>query len=130
MTPTQLEHLRLLKAHLETLLETAKKRAPGEWLAPTDESWNVWEMEGDEVGAHCIAHCGPKRNFARGMSSSVTNAAFIASCAGNAEAGWKSTLAAVLLIEQLDGYDLNIDETTSALLDKLVTAWPIETLQK
>jgi len=124
MTPTQLEHLRLLKAHLESLLETAKKRTPGEWL---NVGANFYSS-GRNVGA-CFY------SGTHGLAL-VENAAFIASCAGNAEAGWQSTLTAISgLSEMARMIDSSVPEYEGcgrdavAHLEKILAAWPIENLR-
>ena len=134
MSTSQLEHLRLLKAHLESLLETASKRTSGRW-----ESKNGGELlrninSGDQV----ICTVAMRRGSG--------NLPFIASCAGNAEAGWKSTLVAVddwlSLYNSTEGYadgapdasthDRLCNEVSSICrinLGHILAEWPIETLK-
>jgi hypothetical protein len=118
MTPGQLNHLRLIDAHLTKLIEIAEKRTPGWWVAGTLTEY------------HMVYDAEMARHIARlsGLGLAEENAAFIASCAGNAEAGWRSTKAAVRTLKQIDGYELNIDETTSVLIDSILSAWPRELL--
>lgn len=66
-----------IKAHLENLLADAKLRTAGKWI-PSDGT--VWDASGDEK------ICG---------YTEYHDARYITSCAGNAEAGWRSTLVAI-----------------------------------
>lgn len=78
MTTAQLDHLRAIDAHLASLLAIAEKRTPGEWKAATETVWTRHERI-----------CG---------DAETDDCAFIASCAGNAEAGWKATRAVIKLL--------------------------------
>lgn len=140
MTPAQLEHLRLLKAHLESLLATAEKRTPGEW-----------ENDTGSVLAWCLKDTPNSRRHIDGgfyliVAESDNDATFIASCAGNAEAGWKSTLKAIddwlSLYNSTEGYadgapdasthDRLCNEVSSICrinLGHILAEWPIETLR-
>lgn len=142
---TTSEHLQKIKAKCQELLAIAERRTAGRWVTPTDENWDVWEQEGDDVGAHCLASCGPKRNFSRGMTSSMANAAYIAACAGPAEAGWRATIAAIDdwlgLYVYTDGFAdgapdasphdkirKEIASMARCSLNHIITAWPDEML--
>jgi len=53
MTPSQLEHLKLIDAHLERLLANAKKRTAGEWTAESEDgSWFVY-VNSSNTGVTC-----------------------------------------------------------------------------
>lgn len=119
MTPTQLEHLKLIDAHLERLLELAEKRTPGEWVKDYDNDtgknddsfWEWWEA-------------GPAR--CEGVKGEE-DAAFIASCAGNAEAGWRATRAAIAhIVSGGHGHDNGEDLLAKSILG----AFPLELIQK
>lgn len=86
MTTAQLDHLRRIDAHLANLLSTAEKRTPGEWTS-REKFKHSFELLEPRVwlGASSSLPTGQQEH----------NAAFIASCAGNAEAGWKATRAAI-----------------------------------
>lgn len=121
MTPTQLDHLRAIDAHLTALLDLAAKRTPGEWkIEPGNEN----ELWGD---SDYICDCFDNRQ---------SNTAFIASCAGNAEAGWRSTKAAIkglLLIEASetcadDAHGCNHPRDAFEILESILAEWPIENL--
>jgi hypothetical protein len=100
MTTAQLDHLRRIDAHLANLLSAAEKRTPGEWHVATDAHYApgtlcvVGRPDHGQVGhvGNCIARVAPPE-----CTTFVdhANAAYIASCAGNAEAGWKATRAAI-----------------------------------
>jgi hypothetical protein len=108
MTSAQLEHLRKIDAHLEKLLSQAEKRTPGRWATRTaqrevgqsgefeTETWITAEPD------HCIT------NGWNLEDEDSDNFTYIASCAGNAEAGWKATRAAIAgwlsLYKATEGY--------------------------
>jgi len=124
MTPTQLDHLRLLKTHLESLLETAKKRTPGKWTVDKNLHDGGIRAPSDHVF------------LTREAYLDAPDADFIASCAGNAEAGWQSTLTAVSgLSEMARMIDSSVPEYEGcgrdavAHLEKILAAWPIENLR-
>ena len=87
------EHLNRIVAKCRELLAIAEKRTPGEWMR--DRSGG---LKGD---VRCksgrwiamTAFCG--NSNAGGLIHQDANAAFIASCAGPAEAGWRATIAAI-----------------------------------
>jgi hypothetical protein len=82
MTHAQLEHLRRIDAHLASLLAIAEKRTPGEWEVDQSTTWD------QARGIH-------PQIVQRNAYLTTEDAAFIASCAGNAEAGWKATRAVI-----------------------------------
>jgi len=81
MTPAQLDHLRRIDAHLANLLATAEKRTPGEWR---NTCFQVSAAR-DRIAHTGLGQLPPPRSV-----EAEHNAAFIAACAGNAEAGWKT----------------------------------------
>jgi hypothetical protein len=102
---TTSEKLQAIKFRCEALLETASERTPGEW-EPCSEG--VASARG-----YLHTACDPH------------NAAFIASCAGPAEAGWRATIAA---IDECLRYPFGLDDQTnlnpcSAIADEIITAW-------
>ena len=121
MTPFQLEHLKLIDAHLERLLAKAEKRTPGKWVAGATIIGNgvdttVCEMpsrEKDSLAWHDNIH-------------------FIASCAGNAEAGWRATRAAIaLLFAMCDGaHSINTVIAAQKMGESILAAFPLELIQK
>lgn len=127
MTPAQLDHLARLKTHLETLLANAEKRTQGEWEVESSRAYCE-----DESVTHNVV--GPSSDFM--YLQELSDAAFIASCAGNAEAGWKSTLAAIaaikLIVPQPCPQRLLLEnddvQNTYHLMEDILAAWPIEKL--
>ena len=121
MTSSQLEHLKLIDAHLERLLAKAEKRTPGKWVAGATIIGNgvdttVCEMpsrEKDSLAWHDNIH-------------------FIASCAGNAEAGWRATRAAIaLLFAMCDGaHSINTVIAAQKMGESILAAFPLELIQK
>ena len=114
MTPSQLEHLKLIDTHLERLLAIAEKRTPGEWkqdyiYVDTSDKADLIKAEGN-----------------------VGNAAFIASCAGNAEAGWRATRVAIaLLFAMCDGaHSINTVMAAEEMGKSILAAFPLELIQK
>jgi hypothetical protein len=113
MTPAQLKHLRKIDAHLEKLLSQAEKRTPGRWeFRGGDIFGNIW------AGIRVICGCP----VARGRE----NATFIASCAGNTEAGWKATRAAIAAVE----YYSIIDENLEIMVEAILAAFPLELIEE
>lgn len=96
MTPAQLDHLRRIDAHLANLLSTAEKRTSGEWHIGSHDSI-LGKNEFDFAAKEEVA-VKPKRDM---FWSS--NATFIASCAGNAEAGWRATQIAIKTLLEYTG---------------------------
>lgn len=126
MTPTQLDHLRLLKSHLTTLLEVAKMRTRGEWVRNYGHNPSITLTDYETTIAL--------------VWSTSQDATFIAACAGNAEAGWKSTLAAINRYERMSKTIAYVSDPTMSELAlkqelhllkcEILAEWTIETLQK
>ena len=117
MTPAQLDHLNRIKTHLETLLANAEKRTPGEWRKASEP----------QASSDGRIH----------VSYNPDDAIFIASCAVNAEAGWRSTKAAIdtIHIMQRNRGDQGLvtetlDAVTEALTTQILAAWPLELITK
>lgn len=115
MTPAQLEHLRLIDAHLGRLLDIAAKRTPEKW--ETDQMAKrpaVFNTEGLFIDTNMRPY----------------DAAFIASCAGNAEAGWKATRAAIKSCLADDPrYQDMFYIANKELVDAILAAFPFESLK-
>lgn len=103
----KIEHLKRIRAKCVELLEIAEKRTPGQW----------------QFDDRCITD--NKGIIARTSTGNAhedaPNAAFIASCAGAAEAGWKATAAAVDDI-------IRRGHEQSQLASQYIAAWPEELL--
>lgn len=119
------EHLKKIKAKCESLLAIAEKRTPGEWT--------LFHQQGERPGIECgdtsIVIIGREDDFAddggvRGRDDveAIHNAAFIASCAGTAEAGWRSTIAAIDALLEI------YDQPNEQIAHDIITAWPEEIL--
>ena len=109
MTPAQLDKLRRIDAHLANLLATAEKRTPGEWKAATETVWTRHERI-----------CG---------DAETDDCAFIAAAAGNAEAGWRATRAAIATALDCESWDAMIKEMyirqdAEAILESILAAFP------
>ena len=110
---TQQEHLKLIRARCVELIEIAEKRTAGTWYT-----------------RHCRVLQANAMQVATAFSpdfielESSQNAAFIASCAGAAEAGWRATIAAIDGLEEMD-------ETTHLrdfIASNIIASWPAELL--
>lgn len=105
---TTTEHLNLILAHLDKLLATAEKRTPGEWVVG-------WNMIGDGISKSiCNA---PMKNEQTTTLEWVSDKQFIASCAGNAEAGWRATRATVRSVLEMIEWAKNDDNRLPELND-------------
>jgi hypothetical protein len=109
------EHLQRIRTKCEELLAVAEKRTPGEWETDIHaKSPCVFTEEGDFLA----------------LDAHSSDATFIASCAGPAEAGWRSTIAAIdgfLKCEELFDRHYQVG-TAEAALDDIIAAWPKEML--
>ena len=132
MTPTQLEHIKRIDAHLTALLELAAKRTPGEWTINKDRNWENYSVEADDTVCdffYMSEETHHRHPFQEG--SEENNAAFIASCAGNAEAGWCGAKAAISIILEAEENPSSFGSYTPRLLaENILAAWPIELITK
>ncbi len=111
---TQQEHLKAIVAKCLANLALAEKRTQGEW---------------DGVGSDVSIEDGwiacPRYGSGEG------NAAYISACAGAAEAGWRSTIAAIAGLQNAQDVfvkaDCN-DSTAWFALTAIRAAWPEELL--
>lgn len=128
MTPSQLDHLRILDAHLDRLLETAKTRTPGRWKV-NEHSWqdsSIWSPSTGKTTAILSIEDDEESAEDEGLLRDA-NAAYIASCAGNAEAGWKSTQR---IIKEAIFLESDAPQKMSSILKILLEEWPIELITK
>jgi hypothetical protein len=90
------EHLKKIKAKCEQLLVLSEKRTAGKWrvesLYPVDQSAACISAGLNSYGDGPEAH--PIGRIAQGELNEP-DAAFITACAGPAEAGWRTTIAAI-----------------------------------
>ena len=123
MTPTQLEHLKRIDAHLERLLDIASKRTLGKWRAESSRAYCA-----DESVTHNVV--GPPSDFM--YLQELPDAIYIAACAGNAEAGWRATRAAIACLLVICDPASGADYTNygdEVFLHKILAAFPLETLK-
>ena len=129
------QHLQKIKAKFESLMAIAEKRTPGEWTL----FCNHGERPGIECGNTSIVIIGLEDRWdddagvrGRDEEEAVHNASFIASCAGNAEAGWHATIAAIDFILMVIEFhtdrpskpvQLTELETVEAIAEEIITAW-------
>jgi hypothetical protein len=106
------EHLQMIKSECERLIALSEKRTQGEWV--TDHLWVDTEHANDYIKA----------------TGNVFNAPYIASCAGRAEAGWRSTIAAINGLESAHLALADGDDTAWNALEQIAAAWPLELLQQ
>lgn len=124
MTPAQHDHLQRIDAHLAKLLDIAAKRTPGEWGS------QIYDVGQAESEARCfLPSKDPTRAWQRTTlvtteRHNTEDAAFIASCAGNAEAGWKATRAAIAAMAE---YSI-LDENLGTMVKTILAAFPLESL--
>jgi len=112
---TQYEHLKRIRARCVELLALAEKRTQGEWEA---EGCTVWSHDSErESSSICdtLSHAHD------------SDALFIASCAGPAEAGWKATIAAIDDIFARKHFDGGVFPSCT-LTTAILAAWPEELL--
>lgn len=130
------EHLAAIVRHIDNLLAIAEKRTPGEWQHFTDmgQIGDVSTCDHDPI---CITQ--ERVEFAQmadlkgcwrehATTARNNNAAFIAACAGNAEAGWRATKHAAEWL----GFMIETGEEfrVRGLVDDMLAAWPVELLKK
>lgn len=138
MTPTQLEHLKRIDAHLERLLDIASKRTLGKWRAESSRAYCA-----DESVTHNVV--GPPSDFM--YLQELPDAIYIAACAGNAEAGWRATRVAIAALSKIaeerepvehgdcgNGPYVSMFRTSAARfaeqeLESILAAFPLETLK-
>ena len=83
------EKLKRIKARCQELLALAEKRTPGAWTVSEFSATLV----DTKKGGHGIA--GTRAENEVTEQDEEHNAAYIAACAGAAEAGWRATIAAI-----------------------------------
>lgn len=118
------EHLNRIRAKCLANIALAEKRTPGKWKAESAEiDWS--KVTGPD--GHSLAMCHPSiADRAKGKLKG--DSAFIAACAGPAEAGWRSTLAAIEQIQTMRQDTTSWDFIGRPLTDSILAAWPEELL--
>jgi len=117
------EHLTIIESHLKNLLALAEKRTQGKWIC---DGYNVKQPHGRQI-ADVGPHHTPPSEYPRSCKvQDEANGAFIAACAGNAEAGWKSTLAAIGHLREIESQGFCCCDKA---FQEILAAFPIELLQ-
>lgn len=126
MTPSQLDHLRAIDAHLERLLEIAKKRTSGRWEVKHFGNYEEYEV-------HPPVRCGEP---AESNGLTLGDATYIAACSNNAEAGWESTRKAITLLSHISQSPFlaetevgqEAQDNTDKAIESILAQWPLELL--
>jgi len=125
---TTTKHLQLIKSECERLLAIAEKRTQGEWETHQDDDQYFSQyircpsaLNEDVACAYTV--------MALEITRSNANAAYIAACAGRAEAGWRSTIMHVdHLRDLIEAREEPFYGAAIYEANRLITAWPIELL--
>lgn len=119
------EHLAAIVAKCRANIALAEKRTSGEWLVSS--SILVCTTE-----AKIISQGGILHGLGVPMDECVGNAAYIADCAGAAEAGWRSTIAAIEGLEKIrknnQGGAASDGRTRNEIIGIILAAWPEDIL--
>jgi hypothetical protein len=124
---TTTEHLEKIKAKCVELLALAEKRTPGKWKLghmPRD----IYGTDGLPVASTAYPHTTQPRDQRIGMA----DAAYIAACAGAAEAGWRAIaeesdgLISILTLREVSGE--SVQGYAFRRAKQLIAAWREELL--
>ena len=103
-----IDKLNKIKSECKRLLALAEKRTPEKWTCPNTRT------EVFMIDSRLVAMCnGPE-------TSAHSNAAFIAACAGPAEAGWRSTITVIEFYLNSNGIS---QVFLYELICEILTAW-------
>lgn len=125
MKPDQLNHLKLLDTHLDKLLAIAAKRTAGEWRKEASRTY----CTDDEITYNVV---GPPSDYM--YLQEEGDASFIATCSGNAEAGWIATKGMIMLCHNYDELSKTITAPLTleainiardSILESILIAWPL-----
>ena len=119
MTPCT--KLTLIAAKCRALLALAEKRTPGKWEDNPETLANgaLFNTIYAEPYMFVTNLCSTKRVH--------EDASYIAACAGSAEAGWRSTLAAIEGLQKIE-LSFETDGEADDTLDAILAAWPDDLL--
>ncbi len=117
---TQEEHLDAIERHLTKLLEIAKKRTPGAWANVEDC------VRRDHSQAALVVVFGRPAGLSRVQDEQ--DAAFIAACAGNAEAGWRTALSQIQFLRKISAVNEAASLISETALRIFIQEFPIESL--
>ncbi len=112
---TTQEHLNKILEKCRAFLEIAEKRTPGEWY----ESQHKSAVYSRHTKCSQVSYTGGGKN---------EDAAFIAACAGPAEAMARSTIAACEIALEILRFKTPPNDITRRFIDSLITAWLEELL--
>jgi len=126
------EHLNRIVAKCRELLAIAERRTPGKWHVGTNGCDPESGGEPAFPGVHNdsgLPHGGDFVCDTLGDSDTCkANAAFIANCAGPAEAGWRATIAAIEGLRAVAKWKFESSSYADASLHQIIAAWPEELL--
>ena len=102
------EKLNAIAAKCRALLALAEKRTQGKWIhdksSETIGDVTTENLDGIAQAQERISEAGKGRAAQNIMRDK--NAAYIAACAGAAEAGWRTTLAAITALDDMGEADV------------------------
>ena len=111
-----IKKLKAIRAKCEELLAIAEKRTPGEWRAQLQDPNTAFGTTIKTINSFPVA-----------FKQEAGNAAFIASCTRNAEAGWRSTIAAIDLLLIIPDFKERhgsiIGQDTVDAIQNILRAW-------
>lgn len=110
------EKLQRIRARCVELLAIAEKRTPGKWKI-SGPNTDVWSQ--DKI----VATTYVNDPTGTGEPQDEHDAAFIAACAGPAEAGWRSTIAA---IDGIYAAARAVHDWRNRQIEFILAAWPAE----
>lgn len=110
------EHLELILTFCRSRLEMAARRTPGEWTnQPISMTGYTLLRAGEPWGSNSVS-----------VQMKTGDAAFIAACAGAAEAGWRATIAAIEGLQQLAQTTVTWMAIHQHTLRAILAAYPLE----
>ena len=133
---TNQKRLQSIRARCVELLAIAEKRSRGEW------GWQIYDVGASEQEARVFLPSSDssrqwqRTTLATTERHNVQDATFIASCAGNAEAGWRATIAAIdgltCVIQGIQGRGVHFaggaKNDAQKAIESIIAAWPEELL--
>lgn len=125
MSMNREQHLDKIIAKLDSLIAGAKLRTPGRWEA---------FQRNEEIGtSYCRITFTDRNSDSLHGYCGESNATFIASCAGNAEAGWVSMRDKIASLKKIFNsgpgeISWDIVEYAKNRTNSIIAAWPEEML--
>ncbi len=138
------EKLTAILAKCKANLALADKRTPGEWIVSKTSYGIPATFRHDDTHAVALFGIYKQGEPIIGLRDFQENANFICACAGSAESGWRSTIAAIeglqaaetLIYSVQNDYDESPPKWWTEQRDKVMAAkseilstWPDELLQ-